>query len=504
MSTLPNPLISKFLADQNVAAPALGTNMAMPSAAPAVAAPVMPLITRTPTQTETDQTQRNHLISSGDGISQIKNPLLRGVARAADIAGSVFAPGLAMAIPGTMLHHNYLVNQATRNVAADQAQDQATANTADSEAQTKQRTAETAQALATTAALPTEQADKHNLTDAQIGNITSEAYQREHPIATNEFQLWRQQNPSGTAEDFQKLQSKPLSKDEASARNAVWDTIADKYHLPKGQFREGMSGADATALAGSLNQVIGRQQGAQSIVIRNEAAQTAAAAKAPLSTDDPAMQASVNGVANGSMKLTDVFGRGATTAQKAQFVAAVKAQNPNYNSGDHDIENSARRYMISGQGGQTLTAINTAYNHLDHLDSAAKAVNGGDVKALNNFANELGVQVQSGASPQVVFDLVKTALKGEMARAFTGAGATVDEQHALDVSFNNANSLPTLLAVGRESRSLLQGKEKSLRGQYDAGQKGQANFGALDGGSQGGGAATHRYNPATGKIEVVK
>lgn len=263
-----NPLFRPFLGKPD-AAPALGTTIGMPSTTPALVAPISPVVTRTPSQTDNDIAERNRLVSTGSGIDQIKNPLLKGLARAGDIAASVFAPNVAAFIPGTTLHHNMLVNQASRNVAQDQAQEKNAADVADTQAQTQQRQVANANA-------PIEAKDKHDLTIAQIGNIGSEIQQREHPLPQNEFQLWRQQHPNGTAEEFQQLQSKPLSKEEAASRNAVWDTIAEKYHLPKGQFREGMSSADAAALAASLNNVIGRQQGAQNIVIRNEQAANAA------------------------------------------------------------------------------------------------------------------------------------------------------------------------------------------------------------------------------------
>lgn len=462
-----------------MAAPALGTNMAMPSSAPDLGAPVAPSVSLAPppTQTQTDMTERNRMVNSGDGISQIHNPLLKGIARAADIAGSVFAPNLAMAIPGTSLHHNMLVNQATRNVVADQAQDKATADVADSQAQVEQRKAQTAQDQAATAYLPTKQADEHSQATALARENNARADTLENPVA-------KPVSIEQQAYDF----AVKSGKNPLDAYAAVYGAKNVKdAGLPQ-QYLDAISSGD-TVKANLIKKVINDTSTAPKIQVINAGADRREAAKtAGLDMSDPAMQSSVASTAAGQLKLSDVFGRGATTAQKAAYVAEVKKINPNYNSGDHDIENGARRYMISGQGGTTLTAINTAYNHLDHLDAAAKALNGGNVKALNQFANELGVQVQGGASPQVVFDLVKTALKGEMARAFTGAGATVDEQHALDVSFNNANSLPTLLAVGRESRGLLQGKEKGLQGQYEAGKKGQANFGALDGGSQGGGS----------------
>lgn len=64
----------------------------------------------------------------------------------------------------------------------------------------------------------------------------------------------------------------PLSKEQAAALNATWDPIAQKSGLPAGQFREGMPSSDATQLQTAIGGAIGKQQGAQTLVIRNQMA----------------------------------------------------------------------------------------------------------------------------------------------------------------------------------------------------------------------------------------
>lgn len=495
--TSPNPLIANFLAtrpDQvaaNLPAPALGNNIAMPSAAPSIRMPALPAVSliSPPTRLQKDETERERLLSTGSGVDQVHNPLMRGIARAADITASVFAPRFAKFSPGTTLHHDYLVGQAMNNVAKDQAEEQATAQTANEAAATAHTNAATDAIINKPDKYTPIQTDSGFAAfDPSTGKAapvlgpdgTQIGAPDKTKLPTNPFELWLKQNPNGTVDDFNKLQSKPLTPQEAASLNSVWDNLATKHHLPTGQFAAGMPHADATQLASALNSAIGKQQGDAHVSISLQGLQNQQTKNASLDTSDPAMQASVNAVANGSMKLADVFGRGATTAQKAQFAAAVKAVNPNYNSGDHDIENSARRYMISGQGGTTLNAINTAYHHLDTFDAAAQALKNGNTKALNEIANQMGIQVQNGASAPVVFNLVKTALTGELGKSFTGAGATVDEQKNLSTSLGSANNDATYAAVSGTARTLLRGKEQALQGQLSQGEKGQANFGAIN------------------------
>jgi hypothetical protein len=58
---------------------------------------------------EEAETQR--LISSGSGISQIRNPVGRGFAEAGNILGHTLVPGLMRQIPGTQEHHEQLINR---------------------------------------------------------------------------------------------------------------------------------------------------------------------------------------------------------------------------------------------------------------------------------------------------------------------------------------------------------------------------------------------------------
>lgn len=511
MSPTPNPLIAAYLSNANPAAPALGTNIAMPSSAPSMGSAVMPAVTPAPvplTQTQTDINEYNRQKNTGDGISQIQNPLLRGIARAADIAGSVFAPNLAQFIPGTTLHHQLTMGQAANNVAKDQAEEQAQANLAGTQARTGLEVAQTDEANQGIAVGKTAAAKA-----AVAGNILYD--ENKNPIGyqdptgrmmgvhdpslpqnvqdilgsvkgktpTSEFELWHQQNPNGTAADFNRLQSKPLSAQEATSLNSVWDNLATKHHLPTGQFSAGMPHADATQLASALNSAIGKQQGDVHVTIAQTAAQNAAAQKGPLDTSDPAMQASVHGVANGSMKLTDVFGRGATTAQKAQFVAAVKAVNPNYNSGDHDIENSVRRYMTSGQGGSTLSAGTTLNHHLDLYDKAVDAVHNGDVKVLNQIGNQMGVQM--GNDAQTNLALIRQGVAMEAARFWTGGVPGEAEINQFNQNLSGDGSPKQMHGGANTVRFMAKGKLQGLQGQADAGATGQANFSGASGDSGG-------------------
>lgn len=95
---------------------------------------------------QADQNELHRLQTTGSGISQIKNPWLRALGTAGDIASSI--TGLGGAVPGTTLHNRTLQTQQAQTVGSDEnaiAQQnsglQAAAQLADTQSQTQQRTA---------------------------------------------------------------------------------------------------------------------------------------------------------------------------------------------------------------------------------------------------------------------------------------------------------------------------------------------------------------------------
>jgi len=157
-----NPLIANFLANQQATTPPfLGTSISMPSSAPSMGAPVLPNVTAPQGTLQGDMNEHGRLVDTGSGVDQVQNPLLRGIAKGADILGSVFAPRIAQFIPGTTLHHQLLTNQAEQRVQQDEAQSKDAADTANT-------VATTAHTNAATTGLPTEQADAHTASGASV------------------------------------------------------------------------------------------------------------------------------------------------------------------------------------------------------------------------------------------------------------------------------------------------------------------------------------------------
>jgi hypothetical protein len=184
------------------------------------------------------------------------------LSRIGNVAGDIVAPAMMANIPGTDRYRQ--AEEGRLSTALN--------STIGEESQQALQGAQAENFGATTAKTQEETREAPAKAESEEGLQGAQTYRALHPLATSDFELWHQQNPNGTAQDFQNMQAKPLTPQDAESRNAIWDKIADQYHLPKGQFKAGMSSADAAQLAGSLNNVISRGQGAQSITIKQEGA----------------------------------------------------------------------------------------------------------------------------------------------------------------------------------------------------------------------------------------
>lgn len=143
-----NPSILNYQQLQRLPVPDLSQVQQMPAqaATPPPATPAVPVqtpqvsldpqVANTQSRLLGDQGELSRLRDTGSGISQIKNPLLRGLAKAGEIGESILAPGAAELTPGTGLHNLWLQRQAQGNVNSDLANQQQQATTGQTEANT--------------------------------------------------------------------------------------------------------------------------------------------------------------------------------------------------------------------------------------------------------------------------------------------------------------------------------------------------------------------------------
>lgn len=113
--SLPAPQLTappiSLAASKSSSEPLINTGPAKPDVDQQIEDKQNSLIQGSQSQVGAAQKELARMQATGSGISQIKNPFLRTLARVGDIAGSALFPTVASMIPGTELHHRELMGQ---------------------------------------------------------------------------------------------------------------------------------------------------------------------------------------------------------------------------------------------------------------------------------------------------------------------------------------------------------------------------------------------------------
>ena len=158
---------------------------------------------------------------------------------------------------------------------------------------------------------------------------------------------------------------------------------------------------------------------------------------------------------------------GMTRDQAVSFIHQFV--NPNYDDKSYEAVKKMELGFAddkAGAPGGTLTSFNTATGHLKQLYDAGKALQNGDIQALNKIANIYGVQ--TGNSAPVVFDAIRVALVGELGKTFKGAAADVPEAQEIKQAISNAQGPKQLQDVAKTYAHLMLTKGKAMGAHYYA------------------------------------
>jgi hypothetical protein len=404
-----------------------------------------------------DVAELNRLKTTGSGISQIQNPWLRGVARVADTVGRIVAPNVERVIGGTEGKHQVDLQKQQGLVTQDQANDTADANTSDMQAQALQRAA-----LATQ-----EQAKAESLL---------------HPVAKPlppHYENLAQEHADAVMaaiENHQDPSTDPKVKAVEDAIARVQPEHAGKTPNKDDQFI-------------SIQQKIAK---GEPLTPEEKAYLPAYKEYVKLNKIDPA-QVRVQALMQMPQAIVDPNdpSREIFSTKKG----AIGQEAPG--SGEAAAARRMDTYMTSGKGGQTLNSFNTATKHLDLLDKTADALKNGNLQIANSVGQSYAKATGNPAPTN--FDALRLAVSGEVGKTFSGGVATVPEMEDLKANINKANSPAQLKGVINDFRQLMQSKRETLETQYKSGIQGKADFGSSTPATP---TATHKFNPATGRIEV--
>ena len=469
------------------------------SAMPVLPNPTSPnVVGPGPSQLMIDTAKRDQMANSGSGISQIKNPILRGIAQGADILGSVFTPRLDSLIPGTQSHHVLLMNQQNALINQDQAQQAAATAQQDAQAQVQQRQAQAQQDTAKAQA----DLDPQKAVDPSKTVQTDDGVYQLNPD-TGKYDIRvgdRVDKPKPIEEQaYEYALSKGANPIDAYSQVQGAKTTKDA-NLPQ-QYLDAMSSGD-TAKAALIRRVIQDTSTAPKIQVmqaagaerQQEKASALATSGANVDVSSPDAVASLTAVAHGVAPITTLLPRGATAQQRESVVAAIMRINPSFNSGLATAISGTENDAAHGAMARNMTAIRTANDHLTQLGAAATAMQNGNVQALNKIGNAYNVQM--GGSAATNFSTVKNAVAGELAKALTGT-ATVDEIHQMNSDISSAQSPQQIAGVVKTYQALMASKAQEQQRQYQSGKSGGPNFSLGSGGSPSSQQETRTYQGHT-------
>jgi hypothetical protein len=419
----------------SVAAPSSGPSLSAPKIGPA-------------------QSELQRLESTGSGVSQIGNPIVRGIARVGDALGTILAPKISGAIPGTTAHHNQLVNQQV--------------GLANQEASYGQKQAQGAQEQASAAHM----------------NAETDALQ--HPEAKpagNEIELF-QKSP----EELEKFYSakeghqpdKGVSNPQQGYANAIADALKRGVNPDQDPHVQAWRGAieatqkesagnrDDKAIA--INQKLAMKQPLTPEEVAYKKAYDQYVKQNKVDPGVQRMQILVNGKA---MDVIDPNNPENVIPMRTGEAIASHASRPQ--SIPFQVEKGVEKAFTTGRPAEELNAFNTAIAHADLLGQAAGALANGDNRTLNSIRNK--AKTEFGSADVTNFNTIAKIYTGEVTKAINGGHVTEGELHDVGATIPDNASPQQVVGAVKAFRQLMQSKVQQRKNQYDQGKQGKPNFG---------------------------
>jgi len=159
--------------------------------------------------------------------------------------------------------------------------------------------------------------------------------------------------------------------------------------------------------------------------------------------------------------------------QATAFLGALHDQYPDYFQGNYGASKDVLEYFTSGEGAKNVNAFNTATEHLGQLQQLANNLGNTKSQAFNFAKNK--VETWFGGAAPTNFNLVRSAVAGEIGKTFKGA-VTDEEIKSLTANVNNSQSPEQLAGVISNALALMRSKMQANVEQYQRGRQGQPAF----------------------------
>jgi hypothetical protein len=159
------------------------------------------------------------------------------------------------------------------------------------------------------------------------------------------------------------------------------------------------------------------------------------------------------------------------TKRGQQLLELVNQADPTYDAGKAQTRYVAKQVFVRGPVADSITAANTAINHMDTLARYGADLNNSDVRIAN--AAKQGITAALGGSAPTSFDALRHIVGQEVVKAVVANGGTMKEREEAASAFNRANSPAQLTDVIKGYQEILGGRlvNTKLRYENDTGLK---------------------------------
>jgi hypothetical protein len=359
--------------------------------------------------------------------------VLHALSVAGNIAGDIFAPGQMAMIPGTQLNREVQEEGLTHRVNQE----------IGDEATNQQKNATTAHTQEETAEMPAEAESREGLQGAQQNNLENPAL--EH-LETDQGIFAH--NPKTNELMPLTFQGKPLMPKPPTAKSQEHITlqgpggkpIAANYHPDTGKYTDAAGNEIANPQPYEKPNVTNVNMGNNAKL-------------------NDRQQATATAILEGRMTPPSSFAL--KTPYWQDVMGSVFEQDPQFSEQRAQL----RKNFATGSGAVQINAINTALGHVGVLGDAIDALNNGDIKALNNIANRLGVE--TGNDAPTTYNTIVHRLGPEITKAYVGAGGTEGDRGTNEKDFEYSLGPKQLKSNVGVTAKLFRSKISSLENQWN-------------------------------------
>lgn len=149
----------------------------------------------------------------------------------------------------------------------------------------------------------------------------------------------------------------------------------------------------------------------------------------------------------------------------ARFAEAVFKADPSYTDMGYSNKKTSAKAFLPGQKlGNLILSNASARGHMDVLQEVYDAMQNGDIKKLNDFANHF--RVQTGSAPEATFDAIKGAIGSEIMKSIVPGGGGVVEREEIRETLSRGYAPQQFMSVLNGYRALMQEQYDNMHQDY--------------------------------------